>query len=86
MATTIRYIYSADSTDRWDEWTGDRTAAIEAACEALDARGTPEGYAHDDIDVGECVESEAAMAALGAALLAGHDLGTVYSVWCATAW
>lgn len=87
MAHNIDYAWiDDDCVERYGTWTGDRAVAIRAACEALDAVGLPDGraaYYASESGSWWAVESDD-LAALGAALLDGHTLDEVYSVWCSS--
>lgn len=84
----VRYSYlDQDGGERVSTRQGvDQDEAIEAAVEALGAYSDDEErtwiYA-DDATRSEWRSPRADMLTLGAALLDGHSLSAVYSVWCA---
>lgn len=84
---TVTYSY-ADSAGRHrtGAWVGDRAEALCRAVEALDARETDtQGeYRYRAEETGsEWLVPEADLVRLGAALLDGHAIAGVYSLWCA---
>lgn len=86
MTTTIRYSYMDDSTERTSAREVDIDAAIAAAAAAIDAKSNDDGQTwihHDDAARSDWRVSARDMTVLGAALLDGHSLNSVYSVWCA---
>lgn len=70
---------------QWGVWTGHKSAALMMACAALSAsRLNADRYCYwDDSAHQHYVVGLDALAMLGAALMAGHKLESVYSSWCA---
>lgn len=81
----IDYTWMHDNAQRYGALHCSRSDAIERAAEALRADVTTDGrYRYYASETGShWLVSADDMAALGAALLAGHSLSECYSIWCA---
>jgi hypothetical protein len=80
---TIKYVALVDLAEVWGEIEVSREAAIARGAEFLDAEKTDDGeWRYYDEGAADFFESDDDdVAALGAALIAGHK--DVYSIWCA---
>ena len=69
---------------RTGTWEGDPSEAIAAGAAALGAEDHPDhGWVYLASEICEHVAVDGhELAALGAALLAGHPMGECYSIWC----
>jgi|GEM_PF-2082831 hypothetical protein len=82
---TIKFSYvDSDLTHCEGSWTGDKTAALSAGVDAVDASVHSNGgwtyYADETCSYWHVPDDE--MRRLGAALLAGHKLSACYDLWC----
>lgn len=86
MTQTIFYTYAEDTTERTGQIACDRDEAIARAVDELDAERMEDGryrYHADEAGRDYAVTADE-MAELGAGLLAGHSMGSLYSIWCSS--
>ena len=77
-----------DHIHRTGMWEGDPSEAIAAGAAGIGAEDHPDhGWVYLASEVCEHVAVDSDdLAALGAALLAGHPMGECYSIWCSESW
>jgi len=81
---SVTYSYvDDDQCHAYATWTGDRSEALERGMAALHAERVDGEIRYTEDGTEYVVDSEDDIVKLGAALLDGHDIGRVYSLWCA---